>query len=70
MGLLHFLPTTLRPCKQAILSMRNFKTGAATDQRNTPLERSLLGLCNELSLDSVKCSVLPLGGAKHSTFHF
>ena len=62
-----FLPITLWPCKQATLSKRNFKTGTATKEYNTPLEKPLLGLCNELSLHSVGCSVLPLGGAKHST---
>ena len=39
MGLHGFLRITLRPCKQAILSMRNFKTGAATEECNLPLER-------------------------------
>ena len=47
--------------------MRNFKTEIATEEYNTPLKRTLLGLCKELSLDSVECSVLPLDGAKHST---
>ena len=70
MGLCRFLSITLRPCKQATLSVRNFKTGAATKERNTPLERSFLGLHNEPPRDSVKCSVYPLGGAKQSTLHF
>ena len=57
------------------LQTGNFKqaqlqTGTATEKYNTPLERHLLGLCNELSLDSVECSVLPLGCAKHSKLLF
>ena len=64
-----FLCITLWPCKQATLSMRNFKTEAATDESNTPLERTLLGLSKELSFDSVECSVLPLSGAKHGTLN-
>ena len=50
--------------------MRNFKTRAATEKCKTPLERPLLGLYNELLLDSVECSVLPLGGAIHSKLLF
>ena len=70
MGLDRFLPITLWPCEQATLGARNFQTGAATEECNTPLEKPLLGLSNELLLDSVECSVLPLGGAKHSTLLF
>ena len=70
MRLNRFLPITLRLCKQATLSLRNFKTGATLEECNTPLERPLLGLYNELPLDSVERSVLPLGGAKHSTLRF
>ena len=60
----------IRPCKQATLSKGNLKTGAATEECNKLLERPLLGLGNEFPLDSVKCFVLPLGGAKYSTLHF
>ena len=63
-------PFTLWPCKYSNLSIRNFKTGTATEKYNTPLERPLLELCNELSLDAVECSVLPLDGAKHSALFF
>ena len=70
MGLSRLLPITLCLYKQATLNMRNFKTGAAKTECNTPLKRLLLGLCNELLLDSIECSVLPLGGAEHSTLLF
>ena len=52
------------------LQTGNIKTGTATEEYNTPLKRPMLGLCNEPSLDSVECSVLLLGGAKHSTLLF
>ena len=50
--------------------MCNFKKGTATEDCSLPLERPLLELCNELSPDSVECSVLPLGGAKHNKLLF
>ena len=48
----------------------------ATTDYNTPLERpfiymcvhNYIGLCNKFLLNSVNCSVLPLGGANHSTY--
>ena len=57
------------------LQTGNFKhaqlqMGATTEECNTPLKRPLLGLSNELLLDFKECSVLPLGGAKHSTLLF
>ena len=60
----------LQSAKQANLSQRNFKTGTATDECNTPLERSLLGIYNELSFDSIECSIFLLSDAKHSTLLF
>ena len=49
--------------------MRNFKTETATEECNTPLERPLLRLYNELLFDFIECSILPLDGAKHSTLY-
>ena len=51
-----FWSITLWPSKQVTLSMHNFETGIATEEYNRQLERSLLGLRNELSLDSVERS--------------
>ena len=50
--------------------MRNFKTGAATKEYSTPLERPILELNNELLLHSVECSVLPLGIALNIAQNF
>ena len=50
--------------------MHKFKTGAATEECNIPLERPLIILVNKLPLDSVECPVLSLDGAKHNTLHF
>ena len=58
------------------LQTGNFKyeqlqnAGTSTEAYNTPLERPLLGLYNDLSLNSVECLVLPLGDAKHSKLLF
>ena len=51
------------------LQAGNFKH-AQLQNVNTLLERPFLELCNKLLLDSEECSVLSLGGAKHSTLLF
>ena len=50
--------------------MRNFKMGTAKEEYNTSLERPLLELFNELLHNFKEYSVLPLGGAKQSTYLF
>ena len=66
----HHITNSCDLANKATLSKRNFKTGAATKEFNTPLERLLLELCSELLLNSEESSILPLGGAKHSTLLF
>ena len=66
----HFLAVCFKSLWDLSCFFRNFKTGTGTTEYNTLLERSLLGLCNKLSLHSIECLVLPQGSAKHSTKFF